>query len=102
MLDSASTLSACRYGWSPAGAPPAGPAGGPDIRMVGERPHHLKDGAVLQKGQLAGAEVIQQCTKRFRSNRHLGVQPPAPVRVEHAVSRPRTFRRWTPLRPKSR
>ncbi len=42
----------------------------------------VDDRAVLQKRQLAGAEVIQQRTERLGPHRHLGVQSPAEVRVE--------------------
>ncbi len=84
MLESASTAQRVQVGPLPGVVHTRGAAGGPDIGMVGQRPHHREDGAVLQKGQLAGAEVIEQCAKRLWSNRHLWVQPPAAIRVEQA------------------
>jgi len=62
-----------------------GAACGPDIRVVGQRPHHREDGAILQKRQLAGTEVIEKCAEGLRSNRYLWVQPPAAIRVEQAA-----------------
>jgi hypothetical protein len=54
--------------------------------MLGQRPHHGEDGAILQKRQLARTEVVEQSAERLRPNSHLWMQPPAAIRVEHAGS----------------
>jgi hypothetical protein len=56
--------------------------------MLWQRLHHGEDGAVFQKRQLAGAEVVEQRAERFRTNRHLRVQSPAAIGIERG-RRPR-------------
>ena len=62
---------------------PAARQAEPGIGMIGQRLHHREDGAVFQKGQLAGAEVIEQCAERLGPDRHLWVQAPAASGIEH-------------------
>jgi hypothetical protein len=62
-----------------------GPAGGPNIRIIGQRLDHRKDGAVFQERKFASPEVIQQRTEGFGSHGNLRVQPPRAIGIELAL-----------------
>lgn len=64
-----------------------GATSGSDVGVLVERVDHRDDRPVLQEGQLAGTEVVQQRPERLRPHRHLVVQPPAAIGVErHCIS----------------
>ena len=50
--------------------------------MVAERFDQREDGPVLQEGQLARAEMVEQRPERLGPHRHLGVQAPAAIGIE--------------------
>jgi hypothetical protein len=53
-----------------------------DIRVLVQRLHHRDNRAILQKRQLAGAEVIEQRAEWLQAQSHLPVQLPPATGVE--------------------
>jgi hypothetical protein len=60
---------------------------GTGVVVLVQQLHDINDGPVLQKGQLARPEVVEQSPKRLRPHSYLRMQPPTGVGIERHTHR---------------